>query len=590
MTLFVSFVAALVMVIAACGGGSDKTATPKPTTAPPPAATTAPQSSATTAPPTATRPAATATNAPPTATPPPTPSPAPTATQAAQVKTGGILNTRDITDWANWDSWHGRGGFALLVEENMWSNLMHPKVDDPSTILPDLATSWTQSSDGLTWTLKIRPGVKWSDGKDFAASDVVWNFQRGMTPPDPLITFNFRKVAVVDTITAPDASTVTIKLKRASAAFAANLAAPQMLMYAPQANPQAKDNAVGTGPFKFSKFDASAGQLSMVKNANYYQKDEAGRALPYTDGMNVFIIGDPTAAKAALVSGKLDCGCEYDHDYVTAAIAELNGKGIKTYAAIADQFYLIFNFSKAPFDKVEVRRAFSQLLDRRSLAPIPRSQGAAARFPPNFMKPSNIGGQWGLAESELLQMPGFRDFNTEKADAVNLLKAAGLDLGSMNIEFLGIRSPNVDPYHTAAESLLVNAGAKSMTYKQQGTAALLADLAAKGWNISMTNGGTAFDDPDDNFLGFFTTNGTTNYSKQDFGIDALATQEDSTLDQAKRRDVIWTIMRKLINDATAIPAVYQVDGYATQTYIQGYIPPFLSVGPQFRLERLWINK
>ncbi|MBI3743327.1 MAG: ABC transporter substrate-binding protein [Chloroflexi bacterium] len=590
MTLFVSLVAAFVMVIAACGS-SENTPTPKPTTAPQPSATAAPQASATTAPATATRPAATATNAPPSATPAPTPTPAPTATQAAQVKTGGVLRARDIVAWQNWDSWSLFGGFALLITENMHSNLMHPKVDDPTVMLPDLATSWSASSDGLTYTLKIRPGVKWTDGKDFTAADVVWNFQRGMTPPDPLTTHNLRRVAVINTITAPDAATVVITLKRASASFAANLGGASMLMYAPQGPaPASMENVVGTGPFKFSKFDKAAGQLDLVRNPGYYQKDEAGRALPYTDGLSIFTIGDATAAKAALTSGKLDCGCEYDHDYVTAAIADLKKQGIRTYTSLADQFFLEFNTTKAPFDKLEVRRAFSELLDRRSLAPIPRSQGDAARFPPNFMKPSNLGGQWGLPESELLQMPGFRDYAADKADALNLLKTAGIDLASLNIQFLGILNPNVDPYHTAAENLLVNAGAKSLTYVQKASGTLQTDLAAKGWNITMTNGGTGIDDPDDNFMNFFTGNGPANYAKLDFGIDALATQEDSTLDPAKRRDIIWTIMRKLINDATAIPAVYQVDGFATQANIEGYVPPFLSTGPQFRLERLWINK
>jgi peptide/nickel transport system substrate-binding protein len=51
-------------------------------------------------------------------------------------------------------------------------------IDDNFNVLPELATEWSVSEDGLTWTFKLRDGVKFHSGKDFSSADVVWSFKR----------------------------------------------------------------------------------------------------------------------------------------------------------------------------------------------------------------------------------------------------------------------------------------------------------------------------------------------------------------------------------------------------------------------------
>lgn len=84
--------------------------------------------------------------------------------------------------------------------------------DDMKTIVPGLAESWEMSEDGLTYTFKLKEGVKFCDGKDLTAEDVVYSFNRWIDPEtkSPVAW----RAGEVDSITAPDAQTVVYKLKR----------------------------------------------------------------------------------------------------------------------------------------------------------------------------------------------------------------------------------------------------------------------------------------------------------------------------------------------------------------------------------------
>ncbi len=564
-----SLAVVVALVVAACGGGEEEEG-PAPTT--PPAATAAP-----------------------TAAPTPRPTtPAATPTQAP--KRGGVLNVRDIREWAPfWDTWHVGGGFVPFIG-NLVNNLVRYDYDDNTKIVGDLATEWSAAADGLSYTLKIRQGVTWHDGKPFTAADVVWNLNRGITPPGPAIGFNLTKFRSVQSVSVVDPQTVKITLKQPSASFFPSLAAFSVLMYPPNADatlPTWQATAIGTGPFKLKSWTKDSVTV-LERNTSYYGKDAGGNAYPYLDGMQVFVIaGDPGLAFSAFRTGKLDCGCGHDHDFVTinTDIIKREFPAANVFLVLADQFNLVFNPTRPPFDNRDVREAFSMFLDRRAIVALPR--GGKGQFPPAHMNQPELGGAWGLPNAELVTLPGFREpFSAEVARANDLLKKAGVDPKALTLQFSGILNPNVGPYHEAAHSLILNASGAKINFKADATAAWTATLANRAFDITMSAGGTSYDDPSAIFLEFVTKTGSRNAStfKFDFGIDDLAAQQEATLDFNKRREIVRQIQRKLIQDATFIPAVYQVDGWATHAYVKGWRPPFLSVGPQNRMERVWLDK
>src|SRR5262249_54406674 len=142
-----------------------------PAAAPPVAPTTPP------APPTA-APAAKPTTAPaqPTAAPAqPTIAPAPpTAATQAQPQQGGTV-TIPIGADPTMNPWHPNAFVeSIFVNRVLFDSLTKPGKDlNPA---PDLAKSWSASTDGLSWTFQLRDDVKWSDGQPFSADDVVFTF------------------------------------------------------------------------------------------------------------------------------------------------------------------------------------------------------------------------------------------------------------------------------------------------------------------------------------------------------------------------------------------------------------------------------
>ena len=601
--LLPSVVISLMLVLTACGGDDEEAtptarATSAPTATSAPGATTAPTARPT-APPAATAapgataaPTAAAPTAAPAATATPVPTAAPTPTPGQAAKRGGVLRVRDIREWAPfWDTWHNFGGFVPFVQ-NLASNLVRYDFDNNTKIVPDLATEWSTAADGMSYTFKIRQGVTWHDGKPFTAQDVVWNLNRGINPPDANIGFNRTKFASVQSAEAVDASTVKVNMKRPSASFLPSIAAFSVLMYPPHIDmAKWQETPVGTGPFKLSSWERNS-RTVLQKNDRYHITDAAGGRLPYLDGMEIFVIaGDPALAYSAFRTGRLDCGCGHDHDFVTINADRIRQEfpGAQVSLVLADQFSLMFNMEKKPFDDVRVREAFSRMLDRRALVLLPR--GGQGRFPPHHMPSAEVNGQWGLPDAEILRLPGFgQSYSAEVTEARKLLAAAGVDPKTLNLTFLAILSPNVDPYHIAAHSLLLNNSGANIRLVQEGTTAFNTSLAAKGWDISMTTGGTSYDDPSAIFVDFVSSTGSRNRARLNYGVDDMITQQEAALDFAKRRDIVYEMQRKLIREATLVPSVYQVDGWATHAHVKGWRPPFLSVGPQNRMERVWLDR
>src|SRR3979409_171556 len=99
------------------------------------------------------------------------------------------------------------------------------RLDESLAVQPDLAESMpTVSSDGKTVTVKIRTGVKFHNGDPLTSADVKYTFDRIIDPKTAAVARSF--FADVDTITAPDPSTVVFNLKSPNAALLAYMAHP----------------------------------------------------------------------------------------------------------------------------------------------------------------------------------------------------------------------------------------------------------------------------------------------------------------------------------------------------------------------------
>lgn len=173
-----------------------------------------------------------------------------------------------------------------------------------STIAPNLASAWTISDDGLTYTFTLVDGVTFHDGSAFSSADVVYTFNRLKEVGSPALNLLGSDFEV----SAPDASTVVFTLSAVNADFLYGVGSRWALIVrdgtqTPNVLVEGDtpyENFNGTGPFVLQSFSPED-RAVFVRNENYWQE-----GLPYLDGLEFIFIDDPVAQVDALRSGSVD--------------------------------------------------------------------------------------------------------------------------------------------------------------------------------------------------------------------------------------------------------------------------------------------
>ena len=171
-------------------------------------------------------------------------------------------------------------------------------------VTPVLGTKYAWSSDNKTLTVTTRPGVKWSDGQAFDASDVAFTFNYLKKYPVLDLTGIWKNG--LDSVKAPNATTVVFSFSKPNTPtfpFIANTPIVPEHLWASQTDPATFTNAkpVGTGPFVFDSYSQQA--LRVLKNPNYWL---AGR--PYVDAVVWLSTNSNDAALFKLIKGDADYG------------------------------------------------------------------------------------------------------------------------------------------------------------------------------------------------------------------------------------------------------------------------------------------
>ena len=337
---------------------------------------------------------ATTSSAPASVAPPPStgastaPSVEPSASTAGTPKAGGTLVVAIPGDIAGTD--------PLLVSDASSSYVLQQIVEtlvtlEPGTgdkIVPGLAEKWTLSDDGLTYTFKIRSGVKFSDGTDLDAAAVKFNFDRWLNLPqsyvDAGLTFYPDTVigrgatANVTATAAPDATTFSVTLKAPNSAFLIQLtltpfgiSSPKALADGKASDPVFKNNlyanggppaATGTGPFVFKEW-VTGDHVALTKNPNYWNAAAGG---PYLDAITFKPIADPTATLNALQSGDVDISQTLAPVDVPTAKADTKLQYYDRGSA-CNTGVLAMNQKFKPFDNLKIRQAVAHAINRQAL-------------------------------------------------------------------------------------------------------------------------------------------------------------------------------------------------------------------------------
>jgi peptide/nickel transport system substrate-binding protein len=290
---------------------------------------------------------------------------------------------------------------------------------------PSLAESWTVSTDGKTYTFKVRQGVKFHDGSEMTARDVKASYDKIIFPPAGVGSTRKGQYAVVESVQAPNPTTVVFKLKYASGSFLASLLSPYNFIY--KADILAKDpnwyekNIMGTGPFTFVEH-VKGSHVVGKKNPAYWDKGK-----PYLDGFRAIFISSSSAQVAAVRGERAHIQFRgftpADRDSLKTAL----GDKITVQESPWDCVLLVaINHEKKPFDDKRVRRALSLALDRHQASQA-LSKIAIVKEVAGVQVP---GTPFATPPAELNKLAGYwTDINKSRAEARRLLKEAGVPEG-----------------------------------------------------------------------------------------------------------------------------------------------------------------
>ena len=231
-------------------------------------------------------------------------------------------------------------------------------VDDDFNLLPELATEWSVSDDGLTWTFKLREGVKFHSGKDFTSADVVYTFKRLL---DEATGSGARAVmAFLDPegIKAPDPYTVTFTTKTPVVVLPV-LITNKFTNIVPDGakKEELRLKGDGTGPFMQEQFTPNAPVRILRKNPNYWDARK-----PMSECLRITVAQE---AVAAMKSGQVDLMLNVDPSVIGTLKDDPNVKLLETGAS--NSMTVSAWVDTKPFDDPKVREAMKLVVDRQAM-------------------------------------------------------------------------------------------------------------------------------------------------------------------------------------------------------------------------------
>jgi peptide/nickel transport system substrate-binding protein len=234
------------------------------------------------------------------------------------------------------------------------------ELDNGYQPVPVLAESWESDAAGSVWTFHLRKGVKWHDGRDFTAKDVVWTFKRVLDPKlesgaaATLSMLEPGKIEAVDDHTVRfTAKTPTVELPILLSSKYTALVPDGMDRETMQKKP------VGTGPYMMNQF-APGPKFVAKRNPNYWKP-----GLPKAPCIELSGITESVARIAALQSGQADLLIFLEPSATATLAGDPNVKVMKSPGGSV--MTLSMWVDTPPFDKLEVRQAMKLVVDREKM-------------------------------------------------------------------------------------------------------------------------------------------------------------------------------------------------------------------------------
>lgn len=277
--------------------------------------------------------------------------------QSEPVK-GGDLVVGLETDVRGFDT--VKGGVYGISGRTVAGAMLEPLVmfTEDRTFAPHLATSWSSSDDGLSWTVNLRDDVKFHDGSEFDAADVAAHFNRILDKKNKSRARGF--ITAIKNVEVAGPHTAKFNLAHPWQGFLATLADRDMagLIESPEQTAADKQNRepVGTGPFIFKEWQAGD-RIIVTRNPHYWDKDKI-----HLDKITYRLMPDPQTRFQTLQSGDADVIWT---DRGSSILKAEKDKTLEVFVQNgAGSGLTILNASKPPLDNPLVRQAIRHAMSQ----------------------------------------------------------------------------------------------------------------------------------------------------------------------------------------------------------------------------------
>ncbi len=517
-----------------------------------------------------------------------------------QVFTTPILGASDITTF---DPALSFDASSISAIQMVFTGLV--QLDDKFQIRPQLAQSWQQASDGLTWTFHLKPHLKFSDGSPLTSEDVIYSIDRALQPTTkstiaPIYLDLIRDsdkllggripTLINDSLMAPDQNTVMIQTKKKAAYFLAMLTHPCSYVVEKKLIDTFGANFTdhltlggGAGPFRVTQYTHGK-EIDFAPNPNYYD------TLPQLQKVVFPFYPQAEAAYQAYQNGRVDVTgvpiANFGYDKKRSDFHEVPQLWINYYT---------MNYLVKPFDNIHIREAFALAIDKTAIANnvwqgtvIPTNHIVPQSMPgynPDLTGPDGTQTLKGNPDKAMaLLNQGLQEehwSSIEQLPPIKLTYATGVSNFDQEVKMLIGMWQNVLGVTVKADPVAYN------TLLDQVTAATNNAQGIQFWGLAWV---AEYPDPQDWLTRQFdrgvpnnSMNYGQNYSKnavQQQAIQVQLEKADANFQQDARIHAYQKAEQQLVNDVAWMPMEQVTNVFLLKTYVvgmidnqQGLIPP-----------------
>jgi peptide/nickel transport system substrate-binding protein len=515
-------------------------------------------------------------------------------------KFGGELNTTVSGEGPTFSTWEESSGNPAavvdptsnwIVATQSWGTQEEIAGGAYFNVVPDLATSWEQSADGLQWTFQLRDGVTWSDGVPFTCADAQWSLDTIRTGQGLQRSPRATHLLAVESIECASDLTLVINMQKPKPGLLNVIAMP----YNPVRPKHVYENNTDlmraeppkavTGPFQVREWIPGE-RTVLERRADYWDQP-----FPYLDGINVFPLGT-SAQDAGLRSGRLDFGPRQGYSGPRLVTLQQGCSDCIFFDTIVNPSLspaVMVNHARAPWSDPAVQTAIGYAIDRVKYNKLVQLDDFALPSGGFFVP----GSGWEMPYERVKQVPGynFEDPEGNKQKARDLLAQAGYEPNELTVKvaFWSVIQTDAPPIIEDLNAVGIQAEAEILE-----TGRAYEAWGSGNFDIGVHSFWYTTADPDEVLFEHFYTGSERNYNRySNPEVDRLIEEMSVTVDPELRKQRAWDVAEMIMREQGKILVTFGTFVPVTGPRVRGWTPAsgWLAIsGSGARSQHVWLDQ